>query len=535
MISQTANRYAGAVQLLATLALLGLTLMGFPTSSEADGPLVLAFYYAWYDLSTWSSGQLSDLPAQQYVSADSGTISRHVSQAQSAGVDAFVQSWYGPGAGNQTESNFQMLLTAAEASRFRAAVDFEVASPYFATAADRIAALQQLLTVHASHPAYLRVDGKPVVFFWASWLLSVDEWANIRAQVDPGHSSLWLAEGASTDYLAVFDGLHVYNIAWSDNPAGTLAYWSEQVRSWAALLGSYKYWAATVMPGWDDTGIPGRSDAFVRDRAGGAYYRECWSGAVSSSPDMVIITSFNEWLEGSMIEPSVSYGDTYLRLTAELAAAYKAGIVPAPPSLPITAPSATTDAAGSPAESSAEPIPTTADTGTPPASPTVLPDGSIVHVVQEGDTLLGIGSRYDVTLEELLQLNDMEPESYLWIGQRITVRILSTSPTPVLGTSATSPSPAATVTPSGMESESPEADGIQDRKSEPGLVERAPEAETVVVIAPTAITTPDSRPEIMAAVEPARTESNSGAALWTGCALAALGAGVWLFRRRRAD
>ncbi len=78
------------------------------------------------------------------------------------------------------------------------------------------------------------------------------------------------------------------------------------------------------MPGYDDR-VTGRADAFVRDRAGGAYYRACWEGAIQSGADLVIVTSFNEWLEGTQIEPGVGHGDLYLNLTAEMAAAYRQG------------------------------------------------------------------------------------------------------------------------------------------------------------------------------------------------------------------
>ena len=77
-------------------------------ASDQEPPLVLAFYYAWFDQNTWDSGQSVDSPAELYRSSDLATIERHVSQAQSAGLDAFVQSWYGPQeANNQTETNFR--------------------------------------------------------------------------------------------------------------------------------------------------------------------------------------------------------------------------------------------------------------------------------------------------------------------------------------------------------------------------------------------------------------------------------------------
>ncbi len=91
----------------------------------------------------------------------------------------------------------------------------------------------------------------------------------------------------------------------------------------AQRLGTPKRWIATVMPGYDDTRT-GRANAFVRDREGGAYYAASWQAAMASRPAWIVITSFNEWPEGTYIEPSQAYGRLYLDLTAQWAARFKA-------------------------------------------------------------------------------------------------------------------------------------------------------------------------------------------------------------------
>lgn len=303
-----------------------LAMMPVSSSAQAqDSPLVLAFYYAWYDLGTWASDLTPDQPAQPYASSDPAIIDRHVSQAQAAGIDAFIQSWYGPQEeDNQTESNFRTLLDVAATQGFRVAVDFETTGPFFPDKASVTDALRYLLSVHAKHPAYLRYQGRPVVFFWRQERFSVDEWAAIRRELDPDHGSLWIAEGVDVSYQAVFDGSHLYSIAWSPDVEHTLTDWGYRIRRYESQNGQNRLWVATVMPGYDDTHTD-RKDAFAVGRRGGTYYRDTWSAALASQPDWIVITSFNEWVEGTMIEPSLSYGDLYLNLTRELAAEFKSG------------------------------------------------------------------------------------------------------------------------------------------------------------------------------------------------------------------
>ena len=327
------------------------------STATADSPPVLAFYYAWFDEHSWERGETADLPVQPYVSADPATIERQVSQALQAGISAFVQSWYGPQTeNNQTETNFRTLLDVAAQKGFYAAVDFEVTSPFFSDIADVQNGLTALLATHVRHPAYFRFNGKPVIFFWRQDRYSVDTWASIRQAVDPNHDTIWIAEGTNLDYLQVFDGNHLYSIAWAANPAAELNKWPPRIQNISAQQGVHKLWVATTMPGYDDTHIPGRVPPLAVPRENGAYFRRTFQAALATAPDMLIITSFNEWLEGSQIEPSISYGDFYLNLAHEListaaqptATATPTPVPPSPTPTATTPPTATATATATP-------------------------------------------------------------------------------------------------------------------------------------------------------------------------------------------
>jgi uncharacterized protein YgiM (DUF1202 family) len=197
---------------------------------------------------------------------------------------------------------------------------------YNASVGDVINTLSYLINDRANHPGYLRYDGKPVIYFWNQGRFSVADWQNIRAQVDPNRNTIWVAEGTSTAFIGVFDGLYLFNTAWAANPASVAQQWARRVQQ----AGGWFY-TPTVLPGWDEQALAaGRSNpTSPQDRAGGRFLTNSWNGAVSSGANVILIVSWNEYFENSHIEPSQAFGTAALDILRPLITAWESG-APAP-------------------------------------------------------------------------------------------------------------------------------------------------------------------------------------------------------------
>ena len=67
--------------------------------------------------------------------------------------------------------------------------------------------------------------------------------------------------------------------------------------------------APSVGPGFDAERATG--DTRVQGRANGKTYDRMWRGAIRAGADVVTITSYNEWHEGTQIEPASAVGGPY--------------------------------------------------------------------------------------------------------------------------------------------------------------------------------------------------------------------------------
>ncbi|MFZ4826869.1 MAG: endo-1,3-alpha-glucanase family glycosylhydrolase [Phototrophicaceae bacterium] len=291
-----------------------------PTQAQS-GRQVWAWYFGWFTYDTWSDGRLRDIPAQPYDSLDGGVQGRQIQEAQSAGIDAFIMSWFGSKNNNLTQQVFTSMLNQAGGRGFKMGAAVDLVDPgYFTSEQEVISEMSYLINDLANHGAYLRYNGKPVIYIYNQGRYSLSQWQNIRAAVDPNHNTIWLSEGTTTQYIPTFEGLYLFNSAWSSSPAST----ARQFKNATTNAGG-TFFAPTAHPGWNEDALAaGRSNpTAAKERDNGTFLRNSFNGAAQGGTDVILIVSWNEYFENSHIEPSQAFGTQALDILRELIPAWK--------------------------------------------------------------------------------------------------------------------------------------------------------------------------------------------------------------------
>ena len=299
---------------------------------------VLAFYYTWYGRperhGRWMHWQDVDPEAKDiasstnypalgaYDSHDPNVIDRHLAQARAAGIDGFICTWWGRG--TPDDRAFAQVLDRAKRFGMHATIYWETVPGDTGEARVDHAArdLNYILERYAGHPAFLRADGRPVIFVYGRVMgqMTNADWQALNARMTARAAAPYLlvADGYTGMNACLFDGIHTYNpCQWvARTPPKALRRTARadfrRAVEWARRAG--KIACLTVIPGYDDRKI--RNPGLNAPRREGATYHTLWEEAAAANPDWILITSFNEWHEGSEIEPSFEDGRRYLELTA---------------------------------------------------------------------------------------------------------------------------------------------------------------------------------------------------------------------------
>jgi Glycosyl hydrolase family 99 len=272
-----------------------LTAALLPAGATA-GRQTAAFYYPWYGTSArdgayhhWSqNGRAAPLeiasnffPARgAYSSGDPSVLDAQMRELAAAGVRTVVSSWWGWG--SLEDQRLPAVLRAANRRGVSVAVHLE---PY---------AGRTLATIEPDI-AHLKTLGIRDVYVYRPSDIPAEGWAAVRPAL--GNVRLF-AQTNLVGFAATgrFDGVYTYDILLFDGDF--FGRYCAQARRAKLLC------APSVGPGYVATRATG--DTRVKSRRAGVTYDSMWRAAIRARPDIVTITSYNEWNEGTQIEPASS-------------------------------------------------------------------------------------------------------------------------------------------------------------------------------------------------------------------------------------
>jgi len=310
---------------------------------------VYVFYYPWYGNRNGPSDNVihwegytneqiiasTDYPLLgPYDSKDPRVIRAHIALAKQAGIDGFILSWWG----THSFENIALgnALDVAEEMDFEISVYYE--SVRIMTKEQVTREMGYIIENYGDHPAFLHESGEPVVFVYVPNVYDRDTefWLQVRETVEDQFGPITLiADNEETDLLPAFETFHTY-IYTGDQSHQVFSELQNRIN--AGFIGSAeeimsllknggdlilyeKPFFVTVNPGfWFYEKGP---EDLLAERNDGEKYAADWDAALDLSAHTVLITSWNEWHEGTEIEPSREYGFDYLEYTREYIEEYK--------------------------------------------------------------------------------------------------------------------------------------------------------------------------------------------------------------------
>jgi Glycosyl hydrolase family 99 len=309
------RRRYGRLLLATMLASAATIVLSMPAASApaATPSPVFAYYYIWFDPSSWNRAK-TDFPALGRYSSDERLVmQRHTRWAKDAGIEGFIVSWKST---PPLDERLRELAEVARAERFKLLViyqglDFE-REPLPAA---RIARdLDFFRARYARHPAFDKF-GRPLVVWSGTWRFSSEEIARVTAS--RGSDLLILASERNVDgYRHVAEYVDGNAYYWSSvNPETFPGYDAKLAEMGRAVHRRKGIWIAPAAPGFDARLIGGTT---VVPRRDGETLRRQLDAATSSSPDVIGLISWNEFSENTHVEPSVRHGARYLEVLADV-------------------------------------------------------------------------------------------------------------------------------------------------------------------------------------------------------------------------
>ncbi len=254
------------------------------TRAQPRFPIRAAFYYPWFP-EAWRQQGLDPFthftPSAGFYSEDeTTTIRRQIAAMRYGRIDAGIASWWGRG--SRSDRRIASLLAAAHGTPFRWALYYEPEGQGDPSPAAIRADLAYIRDRYASDPAYLRVNGRFVVFVYADandGAAMADRW---KAANDTGAYVVLKVFSGYRQVASQPDAWHQYAPARAED--------SQPGQSFAVSPG---FWHA-------------REAAPRLERSVGRFAGSVRAMIASGAP-WQLVTTFNEWGEGTAVEPAAEW------------------------------------------------------------------------------------------------------------------------------------------------------------------------------------------------------------------------------------
>ncbi len=280
-------------------------------ANPQGGPELLAVYQPWF-------GTREHIDVG-YSSQDRVVVQRQIEEARNLGISGFLVNWYGPRK-EYMDRSYDLVQQLAAQDNFQVAIQYDEAvdSPGHTTDAvivdlqyayDRYIGPQ----AQASRQAYLRYDGRPVIFIFPK--NNETDWNRVRQVTqswpDP---PLLLMKDINQRYADAFDGFYAWinpgNAGWQSNGAN----WGEQYLQdfYARMNSRYpdKIAVGAAWPGFNDRKASWSRNRYMDARCGRTFedslrvFRRYYND--QHPLPFLLIETWNDYEEGSAIERGVN-------------------------------------------------------------------------------------------------------------------------------------------------------------------------------------------------------------------------------------
>jgi hypothetical protein len=235
-----------------------------------------AFYYPWYP-EHWQSpeGTKYHPTLGFYDSADPAIIDKHIKAMMYGKVDVGIASWWGPG--SPTDGRINALLDGAGNTSFRWALYYEQEGYSNPSVSKITSDLEYIKTHYAQAPTYYRIGGRFVVFVYADpndACAMADRWK--QADTVGAYIVLKVFLGYK-NCASQPDGWHQYGPAVAEDPQPGYSF--------------------SISPGFNKFGE--QNPRLARDLT---RWNTNIRDMIASRAPFQLITTFNEWNEGTSVE-----------------------------------------------------------------------------------------------------------------------------------------------------------------------------------------------------------------------------------------